>query len=144
MPHRVIAFLAALWAVAAGAQETLPEPSPVTTPMTTPATTPATTPGATAAPSPMDGGNAAAELAAMRAAVARGEVKSLSEIMPAVMAVRPGKIIEIHFQQRDAGPVYVVYDLTPDWQLFVLTIDARTGEVLSGPAQPAPPKKDQS
>lgn len=136
MPHRVIAFLAALWAAAAGAQETQPSPSPKPEPKSTLDARPA--------PDTMAVGSGDDELAALRAAVARGEVKSLSEIMPAVMAARPGKIIEIHFQQRDAGPVYVVYDLTPDWQLFVLTIDARTGEVLSGPVQPARPKKDQS
>lgn len=116
MPKRLIACVAALGAVAAWAEE---------------------------APVP-DGAAAGGDLAAMRQAVARGEALPLSEIMPAVMAAKPGKIIDIRFELRESGPVYVIYDLTPDWQLFVLTVDARTGSVVVGPLPPAPAKKDQS
>lgn len=117
MPKRTITFLAVSAAAAApvGAQETAPVPEEP----------------------------AAQELAAMRAAVASGAALSLSEIMPGVMAAVPGKIIEIHFLMRPKGPVYVIYILTPDWQLFVLSVDARTGEVLNAPTVPDPSQKDQ-
>lgn len=117
MPNRTITFLAVTAAAPVGAQE--------------------------AAPVPVPEEPAAQELAAMRAAVASGAALSLSEIMPGVMAAVPGKIIEIHFLMRPKGPVYVIYILTPDWQLFVLSVDARTGEVLNAPPVPDPSQKDQ-
>lgn len=91
-------------------------------------------------PAPGAGG----DLAAMRRAVESGEALPLAAIIPAVMAVKAGKIIDIRFELRATGPVYIIYDLTPDWQLFVLTVDARTGEVMVDPPAPAAPKKDQS
>ena len=87
---------------------------------------------------------AARELSAMRAAVEQGEALSLAEILPSVMAVRPGKVIEVHFQQRDDGPVYVLYSLAPDWDLLVLVVDARTGEILESPVGTPFTAKDQS
>ena len=73
------------------------------------------------------------ELARMRAAVQSGQILSLAEILPGLMDLLPGKLIDVRFQLRDSGPVYVLYDLAPDWQLWIFEVDARTGRLKNPP-----------
>jgi hypothetical protein len=84
------------------------------------------------------------DMAALRAAVARGEALPLSAVLPAVMAVVPGELLDVKFQTRETGPVYVVDVLSPDWRLWILIVDARTGVVLNPPVRAEAKTRGQS
>lgn len=74
------------------------------------------------------------DMADLRMAVETGEIRSLAAILPGVMTVLPGEVIEVKFQRQASGPVYLLTVLTPDWRIWTLTVDAVSGAVLS----PAP------
>lgn len=84
------------------------------------------------------------DMAAMRAAVAQGKALSLATILPNIATVQRGAILEVQFQQRRTGPVYVITVISPDWRLWTLVVDARTGAVLTPPISPPPRRKGQS
>lgn len=61
------------------------------------------------------------------AALRRGEILPLSQILEIATREVPGNIIEIEFK---GGPVYEVEILTPSGQIKKLRLDARTGQLL--------------
>lgn len=65
------------------------------------------------------------------AAVERGEVLSLSEILAKVRPAIEGRIVEIEFEDSDGAPIYEIYVLTRDGRRLEYEIDARTAKILS-------------
>jgi uncharacterized membrane protein YkoI len=78
-----------------------------------------------AAPVPADGDHDRA-----RRALEAGEILSLSEILAAAEAVRPGRVIEVELEKDDGRWVYELELVTPDGRLYEMEIDAATGTLL--------------
>lgn len=84
------------------------------------------------------------EMTAVRSAVQSGEALSLSVILPGVMALQPGEILDVKFRHQESGAVYVISILAPDWQIWTWVVDAKTGKVLNPPPARVPGKNEQS
>lgn len=69
--------------------------------------------------------------ALVRKAVADGEAQSLGQIMPALRRAAPGKILDISFDQRGGGFIYMFTILTDTGRYLDVSIDAKTGAALS-------------
>ena len=65
------------------------------------------------------------------AAVERGEVLSLSEILARVKPAIEGRIVEIEFEYSRGAPIYEIYVLSRDGRRLEYEIDARTATILS-------------
>lgn len=65
-----------------------------------------------------------------RRALEAGEILSLSEILAAAEAVRPGRVIEVELEKDDGRWVYELELVTPDGRLYEMEIDAATGTLL--------------
>jgi len=65
------------------------------------------------------------------AAVERGEILHLSEILERVRPDIEGKILEIEFEYSKGSPIYEIYVLSSDGRRLEYEIDARTAEILS-------------
>ena len=63
-------------------------------------------------------------------AVARGEIKRLSEIMPRIEEEFGGRTVEIELETDEARWIYEFEILTPDGRLFEVDVDAVTGETI--------------
>lgn len=66
-----------------------------------------------------------------RAAVARGEILPLSELLPRISARFPGQVLDIELDLHDDGRFeeYEFEILTPDGRLIEVDVDAATGEI---------------
>ncbi|MBN9672000.1 PepSY domain-containing protein [Roseibium aggregatum] len=67
---------------------------------------------------------------AARAAVLRGEILPLGEILAIAEAEVAGRVIEVELDKRHGRFIYEFEFITPEGQLIELEIDARSGEVL--------------
>tara|TARA_R110002020_G_scaffold50963_13_gene144475 strand:+ start:1360 stop:1692 length:333 start_codon:yes stop_codon:yes gene_type:complete len=65
------------------------------------------------------------------AAVERGEVLPLSEILARVKPGIEGRIVEIEFEYSHGAPIYEIYVLSRDGRRHEYEIDARTATILS-------------
>ena len=63
-------------------------------------------------------------------AVARGEIKRLSEIMPRIEKEFGGRAVETELETDDGRWVYEFEILTPEGHLFEVDVDAVTGETI--------------
>jgi uncharacterized membrane protein YkoI len=63
-------------------------------------------------------------------AVARGEIRRLSEILPRIEAEFGGRAIETELETDDGRWVYEFEILTADGRFFEVDVDAVTGETL--------------
>lgn len=66
-----------------------------------------------------------------RAAVGRGEILPLWALLPRVLALFPGEVLDIELDLYDDGSFeeYEFEILTPDGRLIEVDVDAATGEV---------------
>lgn len=65
-----------------------------------------------------------------RAALQRGEILPLVQILEQVRRREPGDVIEVELEREDEGWEYDVKVLTPTGIVRKVTLDARTGAVL--------------
>lgn len=65
-----------------------------------------------------------------RAAMLRGEILPLDQILTIVRAAFPGEIIEIELEREDGILVYEFDILSPEGRLFEVELAAATGKVL--------------
>ncbi|WP_058553448.1 PepSY domain-containing protein [Thiohalocapsa sp. ML1] len=65
-----------------------------------------------------------------RAALARGEVRPLAEILTVVHAAMPGDIVEVELEREHGRWVYELKVITPDGRRLEVLVDAATGTVL--------------
>ncbi|MCC1482400.1 PepSY domain-containing protein [Roseibaca sp. Y0-43] len=65
-----------------------------------------------------------------RRALDAGEILPLSDILAAVHAVQPGRVIEIELERDDGRWVYELELVSPEGQLYDIEIDAATAMVL--------------
>lgn len=68
--------------------------------------------------------------AGLNAAIERGEILSLSEILKRVTPKLEGRIVEIEFEYEDGRPIYEIYILRKDGRRLEYEIDARTAQIL--------------
>lgn len=68
--------------------------------------------------------------AGLNAAIERGEILSLSNILERVKTRLEGRIIEIEFERDDGRPIYEIYVLRKDGRRLEYEIDARTAQIL--------------
>lgn len=71
------------------------------------------------------------ERAEVAAAIKRGEIMTLSDILAAVQPRLQGRIVEIEFDREDGVPVYEIYVLRADGRRIEYEIDARNASILS-------------
>lgn len=64
------------------------------------------------------------------AAVRKGEILQLSEILRRLKPQINGKILEIEFEDSKHNPVYEIYVLAPSGRRLEYEIDARTARIL--------------
>jgi uncharacterized membrane protein YkoI len=65
-----------------------------------------------------------------RAALKRGEVLPLRDIVARAEAAFPGRLLEVELEDEDGQIVYDIELLSPDGRLIELLYDARTGTLL--------------
>jgi uncharacterized membrane protein YkoI len=70
------------------------------------------------------------ERAGLNAAINRGEVMALADILSKVTPQLDGRILEIEFEIDDGVPVYEFYVLRKDGRRLEYEVDARTAEIL--------------
>lgn len=64
------------------------------------------------------------------AAISRGEILSLTEILDKVLPQIKGRIVEIEFEHDDSRPIYEIYVVNSDGRRMEYEIDASTAEIL--------------
>ena len=70
---------------------------------------------------------------AARRAVEAGEIKPLSEILTAVEAGHPGRVLEVELERDGKSGARYIYELkvlTADGRVLKIEADARTAEIL--------------
>ncbi|MCR9149139.1 MAG: PepSY domain-containing protein [Rhodobacteraceae bacterium] len=65
-----------------------------------------------------------------RRALEAGEVLPLSEILAAVEAAQPGRVIEVELERDDGRWVYELELVAPDGRILEIEIDAATADIL--------------
>jgi uncharacterized membrane protein YkoI len=65
-----------------------------------------------------------------RAALSRGEVRPLAEILAAASATVPGDIVEVELEREHGRWVYELKVIAPDGRRREVLVDAATGTVL--------------
>ena len=65
------------------------------------------------------------------AAVRKGEILQLSEILKRVKPQIDGKILEIEFENNKNNPIYEIYVLDRSGRRLEYEIDARTARIIS-------------
>ena len=65
------------------------------------------------------------------AAVRKGEILQLSEILKRVKPEINGRILEIEFENSRHNPIYEIYVLDRAGRRLEYEVDARTGKILS-------------
>ena len=73
----------------------------------------------------------AREQAAIRAAVARGELLPLPRILATAQARVPGQVLKVEIEQERWGFKYEVKILTGTGRVREVNVDARTGRVIA-------------
>lgn len=68
--------------------------------------------------------------AGLNAAIERGEILALSDILERVKHRLEGRIVEIEFERDDGRPIYEIYVLRKDGRRLEYEIDARTAKIL--------------
>ncbi|WP_420409928.1 PepSY domain-containing protein [Hoeflea sp.] len=71
------------------------------------------------------------ERRSLNAAIERGEILPLSEILAQTKDRIEGRVVEIEFEHDDGRPIYEIYVLRNDGRRLEYEIDARTGKILS-------------
>ena len=66
-----------------------------------------------------------------RALLEQGEILSLSEIMKQADLRVPGKILDVDLEEKDGSIVYEIEFLSDQGVIMEMTVDARTGELIS-------------
>lgn len=66
-----------------------------------------------------------------RAALARGEILPLAEILQRVEAETGGRMIEVEFEIGDGQHLYELELIQPDGRIIEVTVDAASGEILA-------------
>ena len=85
---------------------------------------------AACAPARADDDDEHRQRATLDAAVKRGEVLQLSEILARVRSKIKGKIVEIEFEYSKGSPIYEIYILNSEGRRLEYEIDARTARIL--------------
>lgn len=67
---------------------------------------------------------------AARAAMLRGEILPLEQILGIVRKAFPGEVIEIELELDDGALTYEFDILSPDGRLFEVDVEAATGRIL--------------
>lgn len=67
-----------------------------------------------------------------RAALERGEVRPLAEVLAAVEAAVPGDIIEVELEREHGRLVYEIKLIEPDGHVREVYVDAATAALLGG------------
>ena len=67
----------------------------------------------------------------LNAAVRKGEILQLSEILKRVRPQIDGKILEIEFENEKHNPVYEIYVLDRSGRRIEYEVDARTATIIS-------------
>lgn len=65
-----------------------------------------------------------------RAAVARGEILGLSQILAIVTERHPGQVVEVEFDDDDNVQLYEIELLTAGGRLIEIEVDAVTGRII--------------
>jgi len=65
-----------------------------------------------------------------RAAHARGETLSLTQILPLALRTVPGEVLDVELEREDGRLVYEIEILARDGRVRQVELDARTGAVL--------------
>lgn len=65
-----------------------------------------------------------------RRALEAGEVLPLSEILSAVEAAQPGRVIEVELERDDGRWIYELELVAPDGRILEIEIDAATADIL--------------
>lgn len=73
----------------------------------------------------------AREIAAIRAAVDRGELVPLPRILALAQAQVAGDVVKTELETEDGRLIYEVKILTPTGRVREVKLDARTGDALS-------------
>lgn len=60
----------------------------------------------------------------------RGEILPLQVILEKAQAERPGRVLEVEFDEEDHQYIYEVQILSPDGNVWEIEINAATGEPL--------------
>lgn len=68
--------------------------------------------------------------ASLDAAIKRGEVMKLTEILEKVKGEIQGRIVEIEFEYSREMPIYEIYIINSEGRRLEYEIDARTAEIL--------------
>lgn len=71
------------------------------------------------------------ELRSLNAAIERGEILPLTEILSRTKGQIEGRVVEIEFEHEDGLPIYEIYVLRKDGRRLEYEIDARTGRILA-------------
>jgi len=66
-----------------------------------------------------------------RRAYERGEAQPLSQILKRVQTVVPGEVLEVEMDREDGRLVYEIEVLQRSGRVLEVTVDARSGAVLS-------------
>jgi uncharacterized membrane protein YkoI len=65
-----------------------------------------------------------------RAALERGEVLPLAQILGAVAAAVPGDVVELELEREDGAWVYEIKVIAPDGRLLEVLVDGASGRLL--------------
>ncbi|WP_462330020.1 PepSY domain-containing protein [Thiohalocapsa halophila] len=65
-----------------------------------------------------------------RAALERGEVQPLAEILASVTARVPGEVVEVELEREDGTWVYELKIIAPDGRVLEVLANAATGRLL--------------
>lgn len=66
---------------------------------------------------------------AVRGAVERGEIRSLTDILTAVRGKLPGEIVGVEIEQKNGRWLYEFRAVDAKGRLFEIYVDARSGEI---------------
>lgn len=61
---------------------------------------------------------------------AEGQILSLEEVLEAVQAEHPGRLLEAEFEHHRGRPIYEIELLEPDGVVMEYLLDATTGELI--------------
>lgn len=65
-----------------------------------------------------------------RRSVESGDTRPLGDILPQVRGRYPGRLLDAQLVRRNGRPIYQLRILGPGGQVQVLSVDARTAEIL--------------
>ena len=65
-----------------------------------------------------------------RAALERGEVRPVAEVLAAVAAQVPGDVVEVELEREHGGWAYELKIIAPDGRILEVLVDAATATVI--------------